>query len=231
MTPPVTRGLTEKKDLTDAVRVTWFGHSMFLLEDDRKRVLFDPFHSDMVGYSRPDVEADIVTVSHGHRDHNDVEIVGGDPAVFNQPGSYEKDHVAIKGIQAYHDQKRGAERGVNVIFQVEMKGISFEHLGDLGHVPEGGLAQELTGADVLFIPVGGIFTIDADVAAEVVGRLRPRIAIPMHYGTPDGNIPLGTEGPFIKHFQNVEIIDEGPVYLNKEELPEPTLILVMSYIA
>jgi L-ascorbate metabolism protein UlaG (beta-lactamase superfamily) len=224
------RVLSEEKDLAKAVKITWYGHSMFLLEDDRDKIVIDPFLPAMVGYSRPEVEADIVLVSHGHRDHNNVEMVGGGPKVLAKAGVHEEDHVKITGIGTYHDQNRGAERGPNIVFRIEMKGMVFEHLGDLGCIPQGGEVAELKGPDILFVPVGGIFTIDADAAAEVVKMLSPRIAIPMHYGTPAAKIPLATEEPFIKHFGNVERTDRGPIYLSREELPEPTLVLVMGYV-
>ena len=230
MASPTTHNLTEKKGLVNSIRITWFGHSMFLLEDADTKLLFDPFLSEMVGYGRPDVEADVVLVSHGHRDHNNVDIVKGNPVVISKLGSYDRDHVRITGLQAYHDASSGSERGPDVIFRVEMNAMVFVHLGDLGHIPTGELITQLSGSDVLFVPVGGVFTIDADAAAEVVNTLSPRIAIPMHYGTPEGKIPLDTEESFIKHFDNVERIDRGPIYLNKEELPEPTLILVMAYV-
>jgi L-ascorbate metabolism protein UlaG (beta-lactamase superfamily) len=226
----ITQNFITPKDLSDSVMITWFGHSMFLLEDDREKLLFDPFHADMVGYGRREVEADVVMVSHGHGDHNNVDMVRGRPAIINKPGAYQQDNYDITGRQTYHDENGGSQRGLNIVFNVTMKGITFEHLGDLGHVPEGELADELSNPDVLFVPVGGVFTIDADTAAEVVRKLNPRVAIPMHYGTPAGKIPLGTEEPFINHFQNVERISEGPIYMNKEQLPEPILVLVMSYV-
>lgn len=231
MVSPTSHNFVDKKDLTNSARITWFGHSMFLLEDSEVKLLFDPFDSDMVGYGRPDVEADVVMVSHGHGDHNNIDIVRGNPTILNTPGSYNPDHVQITGLQAFHDQSGGSQRGLNIIFRVEMKDITFLHLGDLGHIPSGELADSLYDTDVLFIPVGGIFTIDAAMAVEVVRAFRPRIVIPMHYGTPAGKIPLETEEPFINNFKNVERINEGPIYLNKKEIPEPTLVLVMNYVS
>lgn len=226
----MTSPLTEEKDLANCVKITWFGHSMFVLEDEGHRLVMDPYQSEMVGYSPQHLEANIITVSHEHGDHNNIGAVNGSPVILNKPGSYELDDLKITGLQAYHDERGGSERGANVIFRVEMNGLTFIHLGDLGHVLKGDVVSELSGCDVLLVPVGGIFTIDADGAEGVVKELRPRIAVPMHYGTPDGNIPLNTEEAFIARFPNVDRTGKQAIYIRREELPEPTLILVMDYV-
>ena len=221
---------TEAKDLAQAVRVSWLGHAMFLLEDGAgNRLVTDPYN-DYVGYPLPDVAAGIVLVSHDHADHANVSLVKGDPAVVNSAGRHEQGGLAIAGFPSYHDLKRGAERGANVIYRWNMQGIDFVHLGDLGHPLDQELAGELAGADVLFVPVGGTFTIDDAEAFRVVETLRPRIAIPMHYKNDACGFSIQSEEPFVARFTAVEKSGKAPVYLSRDALPEPTLILVMDYL-
>jgi len=204
---------------------------MFLLEDDSGiRVVTDPF-AEGVGYRLPRVEAEVVLVSHDHFDHGNAAIVGGNPRVVREPGTRQVDGLSVEGFPTFHDPKGGAERGKNIIFRWRMKDITFLHLGDLGHALDEGLAGELKGPDVLFVPVGGTFTIDDAQAAEVVRTLAPRIAIPMHFRNSACNFPILTEEPFLARFQQVERVGKNPVYLSREDLPEPTLILVMDFLA
>jgi len=66
------------------MKITWLGHSSFLLEESTgTKIVTDPYHS-YVGYDMPKVDADIVTVSHAHNDHSYVSAVGGDPTVINR---------------------------------------------------------------------------------------------------------------------------------------------------
>jgi L-ascorbate metabolism protein UlaG (beta-lactamase superfamily) len=227
----MTSPLTTEKDLSKAVRISWFGHAMFLFEDGAgHRLVTDPY-ADYVGYPLPDVAADVVLVSHDHADHSNVGLVKENPAVLSSAGAQELGGVTVTGFSTFHDERRGAERGPNVIFRWGMQGLTFVHLGDLGHMLEGNLVKELSGADILFVPVGGTFTIDDAGAEEVVKMLGPRIAVPMHYRTEACGFPVNTEEPFAARFDHVERTGKQPVYISREDLPEPTLILIMDYIA
>ncbi|MEW6553047.1 MAG: MBL fold metallo-hydrolase [Actinomycetota bacterium] len=222
---------TEEQDLTRAVRVSWLGHAMFMLEDGAgHRLVTDPY-ADYVGYPLPNVAADIVLVSHDHADHSNIGLVKGDPLVVRDPSPREVGGVRISGFPTYHDSQGGAERGANIVYRWEMQGLTFVHLGDLGHLPDSGLARELAGADVIFVPVGGFFTLAPDEAARVVKDLEPHIAIPMHFRNDACSFPIETEGPFVSHFETVERVGKVPVHLSPDDLPEATLILVMDYLA
>lgn len=213
----------------EAVRVSWLGHAMFLLEDTDSRLVTDPY-GEGVGYDLPDVEADIVLISHDHFDHCNAAVVKGDPVVIRSPEARETRGVRIEGFSSYHDQKEGAERGTNLIYRWKMGGIDFAHLGDLGHQLSQDIINGLEGTEVLFVPVGGTFTIDDAQAAQVVKALNPSIAIPMHFKTKACALPIKTADPFIERFSDVESAGKGPVYLSKQDLPEQTLILVMDYL-
>lgn len=143
-------------------------------------VVTDPFDAS-VGFKFPKVEADMVTISHDHQDHNQKQLVGGKPYVIDGPGEYEVKGVSVLGLQTFHDEVQGQKRGLNTVYRIEFEGISLSHLGDLGHPLSSGQLAELNGVDVLFIPVGGVYTIGPKRAVEVISQVEPKIVIPMHY--------------------------------------------------
>lgn len=225
----MTSPFTAEKDLRSAVRVTWLGHAMFLLEDGSgHRVITDPY-GEGVGYKPRRVEADIVLVSHNHFDHAATDLVSGNPEIVREPSPRTIDGIEIVGVPTFHDQSGGKERGPNIAFRLRMQGLTFVHLGDLGHSLGEKEVSELRGADVLFVPVGGTFTVDDAQAAEVVEALAPRIAIPMHFRTSACSFPILTEEPFLARFRKVERAGKSTVYLSPGELPEPTLVLVLDF--
>lgn len=163
------------------MEITCIGHSAFKIKSRHASVITDPYYPDAVGIKFPKAEADIVTISHNHRDHNNTEAIGGIPIIINGPGEYEVKGVKIIGIPSYHDDSRGEKRGTNVIYRIEMDGLSIVHLGDLGHKLDDKDIELLDGIDILLIPVGGFYTINAQQASEIISKLEPEIVIPMHY--------------------------------------------------
>ena len=163
------------------MEIKYLGHASFLIKTKTARIVTDPYDSQMVGLKFPKVEAEIVTVSHQHQDHNQVDLVGGNPTVFDWPGEFEKMGVRIFGFKTYHDKEKGAKRGENIIFKIEAEGISVVHCGDLGLVPDDDFLDRLGNVDILFLPVGGFYTIDASEAYQLVKKIEPRVIIPMHY--------------------------------------------------
>ena len=220
-----------ERDLTEAIRISWLGHAMFLLEDgEGHRLVTDPYDSH-VGYAIPDIEAGIVLVSHDHADHSNVAMVKGDPVVVRDPSPRDIAGLQIAGFPTYHDPRGGAERGSNIVFRWEMQGMTFVHLGDLGHELDAELQGELTGADVLFVPVGGFFTFEPDIAAATVKALDPHIAVPMHFRNEACGFPIETEEPFLSYFSEVERTGKAPAYISRDNIPTQTLVLVMDYIS
>lgn len=161
--------------------IIYLGHSSFHLKGKDASVATDPFDPTSVGFRFPKVSATIVTVSHDHADHNKAENVSDVKKVFAGPGEYEVEGVSIIGLPSYHDAKKGEERGANTIYVFEMDGLRLAHLGDLGHKLSEETITQIGDLDVLMIPVGGHYTIDAKTAAEVARSIEPRIIIPMHY--------------------------------------------------
>ena len=212
------------------VEITWLGHACFLIAaGDGTRILTDPF-DDTVGYDLPAVPADIVTVSHGHFDHSNVGVVQGSPEILNSPGGRSFGGVRIRGVQTYHDTKGGALRGHNIVFIIETDDITICHAGDLGHVPSDSTVQSIGRVDVLLIPVGGTYTLDAKGAQEAVRKLDPRIVIPMHYKTPDLRLTeLESPERFLAGLSRVERTPGSSYTVQASSLPRDLTAVVLGY--
>ncbi|MGB4966444.1 MAG: MBL fold metallo-hydrolase [Microgenomates group bacterium] len=166
--------------------IKYLGHASFSIKSKLGSVVLDPFDSKAVGLKFPTQEADVVTVSHEHDDHNYLSGVTGSPLIVNIPGEYEKNGIRIYGYESYHDANKGADRGKNTLFKIVAEDISVLHCGDLGHMLTEEALEEIDMVDVLMIPVGGFYTISADEAAKIISKIEPSIVIPMHYKT-DGH--------------------------------------------
>jgi len=162
------------------MKIKWLGHACFLLTSESGlRIMTDPYTAGVFGldYAPPSERADIVTVSHDHADHNNVADVKGNPQVVQGAGSQEAKGIQFKGVASAHDQASGKERGPNTIFCFSLDGINVCHLGDLGHDLAEQTVADIGGVDVLLIPVGGNFTIDAAVANRVCQKLAPKVTV------------------------------------------------------
>ncbi len=161
--------------------ITYLGHSSFKIKTKTATVVTDPYDSKMVGLKYSSTDAEIVTITHSHQDHNSLEKVGNYKKVIDGPGEYEIAGVSIMGYPTYHDEKKGEERGKNTVYLIEAEGLKVVHLGDLGHMPSDDLIDELGDVDILIIPVGGTYTIGPKEAQQVVTKIEPSYVIPMHY--------------------------------------------------
>lgn len=165
------------------MKLHWYGHSCFLLTNRQgSRLLLDPFN-DKVGYPMPMFAADVVLTSHGHFDHANVDAVEGPFTRYAEPGRYEDHGFVITGFPTFHDNQKGAIRGSNTAFLVEADGCRILHLGDLGHVLSQSTVSAIGRVDILLLPVGGGYTIDAGTAETVRRQLSPVCTVPMHYRT------------------------------------------------
>ena len=155
------------------MKITWYGHSCFMLESDGGTLVFDPYSDGSVpGLTLPQLNADMVLCSHGHSDHGGVEKV----KLSGRKCSY-----SIEAIDCFHDEAGGAKRGANIIHAVTAEGKRIVHLGDLGHELDEAQLERIGTPDVLLIPVGGFFTIDAPTAKSIAEKIGARITVPMHY--------------------------------------------------
>ncbi|MBI4029181.1 MAG: MBL fold metallo-hydrolase [Candidatus Blackburnbacteria bacterium] len=205
--------------------IAWLGHSSFRIKGKSASIVTDPFDPS-VGLKFPKVEADIVTVSHAHQDHNRADLVGGSPKVVSGPGEYEIKEVSIFGIPTYHDLKNGQERGSNTVYTISMDGMHLCHLGDLGHKLTQDQLGEIGNIDILFVPVGGVYTIDAQLAVEVVTAIEPKVIIPMHYKLPGLKYELAGVEDFIKE-TGMEPARVDKYSVTPDKLPEERQLVVL----
>lgn len=184
------------------MKIQYLGHSSFLLTfEGGARVVTDPFGD--VGFFMPHVQADAVSVSHGHYDHCNTAAVRA-PLVLSAAGEYEVKGVKISAVERYHDEVRGKKRGTNLVFRFVGDGLSLVHLGDLGEPCCEETLRAIGRADVLFLPVGGNYTIGAREAKAYVDALAPAVVIPMHYKVKGLQIDIAGVGPFLSLFQSTE---------------------------
>jgi L-ascorbate metabolism protein UlaG (beta-lactamase superfamily) len=188
-------------------------------------VVCDPFDKK-IGLKPPNVQADIVTVSHDHYDHNNIKTIRGKPYIISSAGEYDISGVQILGVQSWHDEKGGAERGKNIIYRIEIDNISISHLGDLGTKLDSKQQERLAGTDILLIPVGGNYTIGPKEAVEVVSQVEPRMVIPMHYKIPGLNVDISGVDKFIKEL-GLKPTEEEKLKISKRDLPQEDMELVM----
>lgn len=218
--------------------VQYFGHSSFKLRGKNGTVVTDPYDEAMVGMEFPRVSADVVTVSHDHGDHNQADQVSGtarreEPYVITAPGEYEVQGIGVFGWRSYHDDSEGAERGLNTIYVIHVDGVRICHLGDLGHKLSSELVDNIGEVDVLLVPCGGVYTIDAKQAAAVTAQLQPGYVIPMHYKTDkhkkDTFAELTGVAEFL-HAMNVDEVEpEEKFRVSPTELAEETEVVVLSH--
>ena len=207
--------------------IVYLGHSSFRIKGKTATVVTDPY-DEKCGKFPKDTEADIVTMSHDHEDHNRVDLVKSPEFIVRGPGEYEVKGVSIIGVHTWHDDKEGVERGANTVYVIEMEGLRVCHLGDLGHMLTEGQLEEIGSIDVVMIPVGGVYTINAKTAVEVVKQLDPWVIIPMHFQTPELKLSnrLGTVAEYIKETgKTAQTLLKYVV--SKDKLPTETTLIVL----
>jgi L-ascorbate metabolism protein UlaG (beta-lactamase superfamily) len=210
------------------MEITWLGHSCFKLKGKQATVITDPF-SPGIGYTLGKVSAEIITVSHQHPGHSYIQGVSGEPRVLKGPGEYEAAGVLTVGVHTFHDSEKGAQRGKNTVFVIDVDDVMICHLGDLGHPLTAEQVAEIDGVDVLLIPVGGVSTIDAVQAAQIVRHLEPKIVIPMHYKTEATKKELETVDRFLKEMGVKESVPQPKLLVNKNSLPLTMQVVVLNY--
>jgi L-ascorbate metabolism protein UlaG (beta-lactamase superfamily) len=210
------------------VEITWLGHSCFRIRGREATVVTDPCPPS-TGYNIGKPTADIVTLSHAHDNHSYVKAIAGSPVVINRPGEYEIHGAFVTGVATYHDDKKGAERGANVSFVIEMEDVRVCHLGDIGHAPTPDQVEEISGVGVLLIPVGGSTTIDGAAAAEVVNLIEPRIVVPMHYKTEVIKDDLGPLDRFLKELGATQAEPQTKLTVTRSSLPHETQLMLLDY--
>ena len=185
------------------MKIQWLGHSAFrLTESTGASVITDPFDPSAVGYGMAYLPCDAITSSHGHSDHNNFRGVKGNPVIINQSGTFDVNGIKIHSVLSNHDPEEGALRGKNLMYQFRLDGVTVCHMGDVGEECTPELIEQLIPVNILLIPVGGNYTINAEQAKEYVDRIMPDVVIPMHYKTKHTDYDIDKVESFLRLFDD-----------------------------
>lgn len=213
-------------------KIIWAGQSCFQIiisnsKNHSTSVVIDPF-DETIGLKVPRFSADILFVTHGHYDHNNVKAIKGEPFLIKGPGEYEIKGVFIKGIPSFHDDVQGKERGENTIYTIEDEDIKICHLGDLGQKQLTDEQLEKIGSvDVLMIPTGGTYTISSQEAQKIISQVEPKIIIPMHYQLPKLKLKLESLSKFLKVMGRNSIEPQNSFSVKSTSLPKEGMEIVV----
>ncbi|MFC1870253.1 MBL fold metallo-hydrolase [Chloroflexota bacterium] len=209
------------------IKIKWLGHAAFLITSATgTKIITDPYAtSARILYGEIAESADIVTVSHDHGDHNNIAAVNGNPEVVR--GTTEAKGIKFTGVPTYHDDVQGEKRGSNTIICFELDGVNICHLGDLGHPLSENQLAEIGKVDILLIPVGGNYTIDAAAATQIGEQLKPSVIMPMHYQNEKNAQPIAGVDEFLQGKDNVTRPDTSEMEFQSGKLPAKTQIIVL----
>jgi L-ascorbate metabolism protein UlaG (beta-lactamase superfamily) len=213
------------------MQIIYNAHASFLIiSESGFRVITDPYTpGGALKYDPISEPANVVTVSHGHGDHNNPKSIKGNPVILKEAGSKTINNVTFRAIPVFHDDAGGSKRGNDLIFCFQIDGINLCHVGDLGHTLTPAQIAEIGLVDILFIPVGGYYTIDASEAGLVAKSLNPKLIFPMHYKTVKSSYPIVGIEDFIKGKSNVRKLDSAQFSITQQTLPAQTEIIVPKF--
>jgi L-ascorbate metabolism protein UlaG (beta-lactamase superfamily) len=213
------------------MEITWYGHSCFrLAERSMATVVNDPYDYHAVGYEPLKLKADIVTISYNSPEHNYLAAVKGDPHAITGPGEFEIGGVFITGVQTNGQAKHTEGELRNTLYVIEYNGMTVAHLGNLNRVPSQTEVEELGPLNVALVPIGGINSLNAAKAAEVISLLEPNIVIPMQYSTSDSTLKLDPLSKFLKEMGLAEVEKVQSLKITSAgSLPEETRVIVLDY--
>jgi len=215
------------------MNIIWKGQSFFVIdvkgrENGVVRVAIDPYDNKL-GLRVPNIEADILLISHAHSDHSNAKAISGRPFTIDSTGEYEVKDVFVKGISAFHDSTEGKERGNVIVYKIEAEGLKLCHLSDLGQKELSPEQLESIGeVDILMIPVASEHSLDAKMASQIISQIEPRIVIPMHYKLPKLKVNLDGVEKFLKVMGAEDTKPEKKLKITPTHLPvEETKIVVL----
>ncbi len=217
-----------------SMTITWFGHSCFRIEakeahstgSGQVSVLIDPFSKE-IGLRPPKIKDDLVLVTHHHFDHDNIADANPEAFIIDHPGEYEKQGISIRGIRSFHDSSEGKERGLNTIFIIKAEDMTVCHMGDFGQSNlEDKQVEEIGDVDILMIPVGGVYTIDHEGAANIIRQIEPKMIVPMHYKVKDLKVDIAGPEKFLKEIGlTPEKVDKLKIV--KKNLPVEEMKLIL----
>lgn len=208
--------------------IAWYGQSCFKIESRGLTIAVDPYDKS-IGLNPPHFKADILLSTHAHFDHANLTALQGEPVVISGPGEYEVKGVGIRGVQTFHDNSEGKERGLNTVYVIALEDMKLCHLGDFGEEKaREDTLEDIGDVDILMIPVGGTYTIDGKAAAQLTKQIEPRMVIPMHYALPGLKVSLSSVGSFLKEMGVKGPESPDKLVIKKKDLPqEETRVLVL----
>jgi L-ascorbate metabolism protein UlaG (beta-lactamase superfamily) len=214
------------------MKIKFFAHAAFLLTSNKDtKILIDPYEpggfEGALNYKPIDEQVDVILVSHQHADHNYIAECHKKAELFDQVGEFEFEDAKILGFHSFHDEEEGKKLGENIIFVVKTDDITICHLGDLGHKLSVAEAEMMGDIDVLLLPVGGLYTINANVATDVMQTLKPKICIPMHYKSEKITVDFAPVDDFLAGKKNVKHLQQSEIELEYEKLPHDPEIWVL----
>jgi L-ascorbate metabolism protein UlaG (beta-lactamase superfamily) len=206
------------------LQIRWHGHACFEITNDLTLVT-DPHDGKSIGIHAPNVTGDIILISHDHYDHNSAKSVEKDGSKIVTDGRKRTiSNIDIYGVDSFHDEERGAKRGSNIMYKFTVDDIKFCHLGDLGHDIDDETVEKIGDVDILFIPIGGTFTVDDKQAWNVINKIKPKIVVPMHYKIGGLSLPIAGIDQFLAQAKQKVIHVGNEIDIEKEDLPtEPEI--------
>jgi L-ascorbate metabolism protein UlaG (beta-lactamase superfamily) len=206
------------------MEITWYGRACFRLKGREATVITDPCPPS-TGFVAGKHDVQLLTISHAHPDHSYTRSITAG-LTLTRPGEYESANVLVTGVRTFHDGSRGAERGENIVFSIEIDGVHIAHLGDLGHLLTEEQLSELGPVDVLLVPAGGVFVLPPAEAAEVVSQVNPKMVIPMHFQVDGGSTDVATVDGFL-HEMAAEPIRQPKAQVTPSSLPDETQLVLL----
>jgi len=210
------------------IKIRWHGHSCFEFSNEKSLVI-DPHDGVSIGIAPPKARADIVLITHDHFDHNQARVVEKPDTIVVRE-SKRIDDIDITSIKAYHDKEGGKKRGEINMYLVRYDFLKFLHVGDLGHLLDEETIKKIGKIDMLFLPVGGVFTIDAEEAYEIANKIDTRVIVPMHYKIEGLSLPIDRIDKFLEIASQSYPIRHvaNEIEIEKEDIPETKEVWVFT---
>ena len=209
------------------MKLQYLGHASFrIISEMGTTVVCDPFKADWVGFEMARVRCDVVTVSHHHADHDCMDSIIGSPAELDLEIACAADDIAIESIETYHDDVKGTKRGKNLIFTFLVDGLKVVHMGDIGCLDEN-VVSKIKNCDILLLPVGGTFTVDAKGAKWYVDSVQPKIVVPMHYKTDEHSFDVDGVDKFLSMIPSERVTVSNSDTLTLYDAPQSEITEVV----
>lgn len=209
--------------------IEYIGHACFYITSNGVRIMTDPYDPS-IGLAEVSRPTDILLISHDHYDHSHKSAAMGDYTLIDTPGAHTADGVNIYGYPLFHDDEGGSKRGTVTAFVIAADGIKLLHMGDVGAMPNDEFFEQIGHIDVLLIPVGGTYTVDAQGAALIMERINANITIPMHYKTNKLKLDIARVAPFIdavKNHYDISRLHTNKYEIDKANLKKRSRVIVM----